>query len=158
MHFRQHTSGALEIFDLHPLLAGLVTELPNVAGRHEKARARLFPDPVGQGEHEELRSDWTDHVQPELERFFASSRAIVARDIAGLPPEANRLLIPCGHADAWLNCLNQARLIIVEENLFTEAEMDHRQPPDLSTRRGLALLKVHFYAHLQEALVEVASS
>jgi hypothetical protein len=75
-----------------------------------------------------------------------------------MPPEAIRLLIPSDHVDAWLNCLNQARLIIVEENRFTEADMDHREPPDLSTRRGLALLKVHFYAHLQEALVEVASA
>jgi hypothetical protein len=158
MHFRQHTSGALEIFDLHPLLAGLVTELPNVAGRHEKARGRLFPDPGGNGMHEELLHDWRDHVQPELERLFASSRATVARDIAGVPPEASRLLIPSDHVDAWLNCLNQARLIIVEENRFTEADMDHREPPDLSTRRGLALLKVHFYAHLQEALVEAASA
>jgi hypothetical protein len=158
MHFRQLTSGDLEIFDLHPLLAGLVTELPNVAGRHEKARGRLFPDPLGHGDQDELHRDWQDHVQPELERLFASSRATVARDIAGLPHEASRLLIPSEHVDAWLNCLNQARLIIVEENAFSEADMDHREPPDLSTRRGLALLKVHFYAHLQEALVEVASA
>lgn len=158
MRFRQHSSGALEIFDLHPLLAGLVTELPNVAGRHDQARARLFPDPVGHGRHEELRRDWYEHVQPELERFFASSRAIVARDVAAMPPGASRLLIAPDHVDAWLNCLNQARLVIVEENAFTEADMDHREPPDLSSRRGLALLKVHFYAHLQEALVEVASA
>lgn len=158
MHFRQHTSGALEIFDLHPLLAGLVTELPSVAGRHENARGRLFPDPVGNGSHEELRLDWREHVQPGLERFFASSRAIVARDVAAMSSGANRLLISSDHVDAWLNCLNQARLVIVEENAFTEADMDHREPPDLSCRRGLALLKVHFYAHLQEALVEVASA
>ncbi len=158
MHFRQHTSGALEIFDLHPLLASLVAELPNVAGRHDKARGRLFPEPVGNGSHEELRHDWREHVQPELERLFASSRELVAGDVAEMPPEANRLLIPANHADAWLNCLNQARLVIVEENEFTEADMDHREPPDLSSRRGLALLKVHFYAHLQEALVEAASA
>ena len=158
MQFRQHTSGDLEILELHPLLAGLVIELPHVADRHEKALGRLFPDPVSNGNHDDLRLDWREHVQPELERLFATSRALVARDVAAMGPEASRLLISGKHIDAWLNCLNQARLVIVEENGFTEADMDHREPPDLSCRRGLALLKVHFYAHLQEALVEVASA
>jgi hypothetical protein len=47
-------------------------------------------------------------------------------------------------------------LVIVEESNFSEADLDHREPPDLDTRRGLSLLKIHFYGHLQELLVEAA--
>ena len=68
----------------------------------------------------------------------------------------SRCVIPRAHIDAWLNALNQARLVIVEENKFGERELSGAEAPDLSTRRGLSLLKVHFYAHLQELLVEAA--
>jgi hypothetical protein len=66
------------------------------------------------------------------------------------------VVIPGTHLEAWLNALNQARLVIVEESNFSEADLDHREPPDLDTRRGLSLLKIHFYGHLQELLVEAA--
>ena len=55
-----------------------------------------------------------------------------------------------------LNTLNQARFVVVEENRFGEDDLSGGEPPDLSTRRGLSLLKVHFYAHLQELLVEAS--
>jgi len=158
MRFRQASADAWELRDIHPLFAGLLAELPKAAARHKKAQTRLYPDPVGAEGDEELRRDWKDHVRPELERLFASSREIVARDLAtlGRNGQGTRLVIPANHLDAWLNALSQARLIIVEENKFTDADLDHREPPDLATRRGLSLLKVHFYAHLQELLVEAA--
>lgn len=156
MRFRRASSDSWELRDIHPLFAGLLTELPKVAARHKKAQARLYPDPVGPDADAELRRDWKDHVRPELECLFASSREIVSRDVSmlGNNGDGTRLVIPGAHLEAWLNALNQARLIIVEENKFGDADLDHREPPDLATRRGLALLKVHFYAHLQELLVE----
>ncbi|MEX1044911.1 MAG: DUF2017 family protein [Chthoniobacterales bacterium] len=158
MRFRRASADSWELRDIHPLFAGLLSELPKAAARHKKARSRLYPDPVGPDGDAELRRDWKDHVLPELERLFASSREIVTRDLStlGRNGQGTRLLIPGDHLDAWLNALNQARLVIVEENKFAEADLDHREPPDLATRRGLSLLKVHFYAHLQELLVEAA--
>jgi hypothetical protein len=158
MRFRRASADSWELRDIHPLFASLLAELPKAASRHRKAQARLYPDPTGGEGDEELRRDWKDHVRPELERLFASSREIVARDLTtlGRNGQGTRLLIPANHLDAWLNALNQARLIIVEENQFAESDLDHRESPDLATRRGLALLKIHFYAHLQELLVEAA--
>lgn len=158
MRFRRATEDSWEIRDIHPLFAGLLAELPKVAARHKKAQARLYPDPVGVSGDSELRRDWRDHVRPELEQLFASSRDIVARDVSALGHNgsATKLVIPAAHLDAWLNVLNQARLIIVVENKFGEPDLGHCELPDLATRRGLALLKVHFYAHLQELLVEAA--
>jgi hypothetical protein len=158
MRFRRASADSWELRDIHPLFAGLLAELPKVAARHQKAQARLYPDPVGAEGDEELRGDWKEHVRPELERLFTSSREMVARDLSvlGRHGQGTKLVIPAGHIDAWLSALNQARLIIVEENKFGEGDLDQREPPDLTTRRGLALLKVHFYAHLQELLVEAA--
>jgi hypothetical protein len=158
MRFRRASADSWELRDIHPLFAGMLAELPKAASRHKKAQARLYPDPAGAHDDPGLRRDWKDHVRPELERLFASSREIVDRDLSALGRngEGTRLVIPADHLDAWLNALNQARLVLVEENKFTETDLDHGEPPDLATRRGLSLLKVHFYAHLQELLVDAA--
>jgi hypothetical protein len=158
MRLRRLAADSWELRDIHPLFAGLLTELPRAASRHKKAQARLYPEPVGDGVDDELRRDWREHVRPELQSLFASHREIVQQDLTSLGAEGrgSRVVVPAGHFDAWLNTLNQARLVIVEENNFGETDLAEREPPDLATRRGLALLKVHFYAHLQELLLEAA--
>ncbi len=156
MRFRRASTDSWELRDIHPLFVSLLTELPKATSRHKKAQARLYPDPIGGEDHAEFRRDWKEHVRPELERLFASSREIVARDLSALGGNGTKLAIPSTHLEAWLNALNQARLVIVEESNFSEADLDHREPPDLATQRGLSLLKIHFYGHLQELLVEAA--
>ena len=158
MRLRRTSTDSWELRDIHPLLATFLSELPRVAARHKKAQARLYPDPIGGVAHAEFRRDWKEHVRPELERLFASSRDIVARDLSapGGHNHGTKLVIPCAHLEAWLSALNQARLVIVEESNFTEADLDHHEPPDLATQRGLSLLKIHFYGHLQELLIEAA--
>lgn len=158
MRFGRALSGSWELRDIHPLFAELLIDLPKAAARHKKAQARLYPDPCGPETGPALRRDWKEHVRPELERLFASSREIVARDVSllGAKGGGTTLVIPPENLDAWLNALNQARLVIVEENRFGESDLDRGETPDLATRRGIALLKVHFYAHLQELLVEAA--
>ena len=159
MRFRRHSSDAFELCDIHPLFAELLAELPRAAARHDNARARIYPDPFQSSDSPvDGSDDWREHVHPELERLFAASRETVSADLGSARggPAPNRCLIPRAHIDAWLNALNQARLVIVEENKFGERELSGVEQPDLATRRGLSLLKVHFYAHLQELLVEAA--
>lgn len=159
MRFRRHSSDTFELCEIHPLFAELLAELPRAAARHDNARERIYPDPFECSDGgTEGSDDWREHVHPELERLFAASRETVSADLghSRSGAAANRCLIPRAHIDAWLNALNQARLVIVEENKFGERELSGAEPPDLSTRRGLSLLKVHFYAHLQELLVEAA--
>ena len=136
MRLRRHSSAAWELSDIHPLFAGLLADLPRSASCHEEARGRLYPDPVGgHDDHGDLRADWREHVEPGLERLFAASREIVSRDIAALGRNGGgtSLVIPGKNLDAWLNALNQARLIIAEQNGFQETDLDHREPPDLTT-------------------------
>ena len=156
MRVRYH-SDSLEVCELHPLFAELLAELPRIAARHGKARARLYPDPFGGGASPEDLADWREHVEPGLERHFAGSRDVVASDLAAVAPAVPaRCVIPGRNIGAWLNTLNQARFVVAEENGFGEDDLSGGEPPDLSTRRGLSLLKVHFYAHLQELLVEAS--
>ena len=161
MRFRRHSSDAFELCDIHPLFAELLAELPRAASRHDSARSRLYPDPiasdVADATSEDL-GDWREHVHPELERLFAGCREKVSEDLGALGAKTGsmRCIIPRENIDAWLNALNQARFVIVEENKFGERDLSGADSPDLSTRRGLSLLKVHFYAHLQELLVEAA--
>ena len=74
--------------------------------------------------------------EPELRRLFQSATETVAADLQQLngneKPFANcTLRIPTEHADAWLNALNQARLVIAAKNNFNEGELcDHYRSPD----------------------------
>lgn len=149
------TDTELEFGGIHPFFAGLLLELPRVAAQQQHAERRLYPAPVASGE-EDLCADWREVVRPELESLFASHRQTVEQDLVAWknPQSGAPLHVPRPHVDAWLNTLNQARLIIVEKNRFTEADLDTSLPPDLASRSGLALLKVHFYAHVQELMLE----
>lgn len=154
MHFRRTESGALELTELHPLLAGMISDLPRAAGCHDGAESRIYPDPAG-GEtpDAELSRDWREHVRPGLEDLFASSREVVAKDVANVEREA-RCMVPVRHFHAWLNALGQARLAIAGRNAFSEEDLSHSEPPDLSTKRGIDILRIHFYGELQGLLVE----
>lgn len=159
MRLRRLSPDAWEIQAMHPLFAGLLAELPDIAAAHHEARERLYPEPSLDEAAQELREDWREHVQPDLEHLFASNRELVRSDLAPMKDghRGAKLVIPSKHIDAWLNALNQARFVTVAANRLTEADLDGREPPDLATPRGAALLRVHFYAHLQELLVEAAS-
>ena len=64
------------------------------------------------------------------------------------------LEIPDKHMEAWLTTLNALRLTLAYEHCFTEEELEHKNSPDLSSGRGIALMQVNFYAFIQECLVQ----
>ena len=103
------------------------------------------------------------YVEPELRRLFQSATETVAGDLEQLNGDektfANRTLrIPAKHSDAWLNALNQARLVISAKNNFTENELnDHFRSP-IGSRRDLSLFQVNFYGFLQEFILREIES
>ncbi len=149
----------LEISDLDPFLAELLRQVPASTRPEgdEQAEARIYCSP-SQTNDETLRAEWKTFVQPELRRIFESSTETVASDLEQLDGNektlANRTLhIPCNHADAWLNALNQARLVIAARNNFSEGELsDHCRSP-IGSRRDLSLFQVNFYGFLQEFIL-----
>jgi hypothetical protein len=123
----------------------------------EAAQQRLFSSPAAASERE-LCAEWKVYVEPELRRLFQTATETVAADLQQLngstKPFADcTLRIPKKNSDAWLNALNQARLIIAAKYNFDEGELcDHYRSP-IGSRRDLGLFQVNFYGFLQEFIL-----
>jgi hypothetical protein len=149
----------IEISDLDPFLAELLRQIPestNTEGA-EAAQERLFSSPMPASERETC-AEWKLYVEPELRRLFQTATETVAGDLQQLngstKPFANcTLRIPTINSDAWLNALNQARLVIAAKYNFTDVDLrDHYRSP-IGSRRDLGLFQVHFYGFLQEFIL-----
>jgi hypothetical protein len=149
----------IEMAELDPFLAELLRQIPGCANPDgaPAAEERIFSLPAN-GTETELCAEWKMYVEPELLRLFQTATQTVAADLEQLNGNeknlANRTLrIPAKHADAWLNALNQARLVIAAKNNFTETELnDHLHSP-IGSRRDLSLFQVNFYGFLQEFIL-----
>src|SRR6202022_3625427 len=70
----------------------------------------------------------------------------------------NRTLsIPFEHADAWLNALNRARLVIASKYKFSDAELNDHDRSPIGSRRDLGLFQISFYGFLQEFILREMS-
>jgi hypothetical protein len=149
----------LEISELDPFLAELLRQIPESTKTEgeEAAQARVFSPPAPASQNE-ICAEWKLYVEPELRRLFQTATETVATDLQQLngstKPFANcTLLIPTKNSDAWLNALNQARLVIAAKYNFTDAELcDHYRSP-IGSRRDLGLFQVNFYGFLQEFIL-----
>jgi hypothetical protein len=148
---------ALQVSDLDPFLAELLRQIPASANPEGKAEAesRLFSRPSAE---EEICAEWKSYVEPELRRLFRGATETVAEDLAQLNGNEkslrNRTLsIPFQHADAWLNALNQARLVIAAKYEFSDAELNDHDRSPIGSRRDLSLFQVSFYGFLQEFIL-----
>ena len=152
----------LQISNLDPFLAELLRQIPmstNAEGTPD-AQARLFSKPSGE---KELCAEWKSYVEPELYRLFRSATETVAADLAQLNGNEksfrNRTLrIPLEHADAWLNALNQARLVIAAKNKFSDEELNDHDRSPVGSRRDLSLFQINFYGFLQEFILREMSA
>ena len=159
MEFRRDKD-CLEISELDPFLAALLRQIPESTNTDgiEHAHQRVFSSPAPASERE-ICAEWKLYVQPELQRLFRSATETVAADLQQLngttKPFANcTLRIPTENAEAWLNALNQARLVIAAKYDFTDGELcDHYRSP-IGSRRDLGLFQVNFYGFLQEFILQ----
>jgi Domain of unknown function (DUF2017) len=148
---------ALQVSDLDPFLAELLRQIPastNPQGETE-AEARLFSRPSAE---QEICAEWKSYVEPELRRLFRSATETVAEDLVQLNGNEkslrnSTLTIPFEHADAWLNALNQARLVIAAKYKFSDVELNDHDRSPIGSRRDLALFQVNFYGFLQEFIL-----
>ena len=159
MEFRRDKD-CLEISELDPFLAELLRQIPESTNTEgvESAQQRVFSSPAPASERE-ICAEWKLYVEPELRRLFRSATETVAADLQQLngstKPFANcTLRIPTENAEAWLNALNQARLVIAAKYNFTDGELcDHYRSP-IGSRRDLGLFQVNFYGFLQEFILQ----
>ena len=81
-------------------------------------------------------------MRPELRHLFLSARTTVKEDLEKLPDSTGRLgrlVIPRAHGDAWLNALNQARLILATKFNFSDRELSMHEAPKWFSRRDMVL-------------------
>jgi hypothetical protein len=162
MEFRRQQD-CLEITELDPFLAELLRQIPESTNTEgvESAQERIFSPPAPASQRETC-AEWKLYVEPELRRLFRSATETVAADLQQLNGctklFANcTLRIPTENADAWLNALNQARLVIAAKYDFTDGELcDHYRSP-IGSRRDLGLFQVNFYGFLQEFILQEMS-
>ena len=148
---------ALEISDLDPFLAELLRQIPGSTNTEglSHAEERLFSRPSAETE---MCAEWKTYVEPELRRLFRSATQTVAEDLAQLNGNEksfkNRsVAIPFEHADAWLNTLNQARLVIAAKYKFSDEELNDHDRSPIGSRRDLGLFQVNFYGFIQEFIL-----
>jgi hypothetical protein len=150
----------LEISEVDPFLAELLRQIPESTNPEgvESAQQRILSSPAAASERE-ICAEWKLYVEPELRRLFRSATETVTADLQQLngstKPFANcTLRIPIENAEAWLNALNQARLVIAAKYNFTDGELcDHYRSP-IGSRRDLGLFQVNFYGFLQEFILQ----
>jgi hypothetical protein len=151
---------SLEISELDPFLAELLRQIPESTNTDgvESAQRRILSAPAVASEPD-ICAEWKLYVEPELRRLFRSATETVAADLeqlnGSMKPFANcTLRIPLENAEAWLNALNQARLVIAAKYNFTDGELcDHYRSP-IGSRRDLGLFQVNFYGFLQEFILQ----
>ena len=158
MLIRRLKENSIELTDIEPIEAELLRKVPSVCdtGGDSRAEARLFSSPADSSERQFL-SDWDEYVRPELRHLFLSARKTVEEDLRKLsdrPGRPGRLIVPSAHGDAWLNTLNQARLILASKFDFTDEELSMHEPPQSFSRRDLILLQINFYAAIQERIID----
>lgn len=150
----------IELCELDPFLAELLRQIPESTNTDgvDAAQQRLFSSPAAASERE-MCAEWKVYVEPELRRLFQTATQTVAADLQQLngstKPFADcTLRIPTKNSDAWLNALNQARLVIAAKYNFDEGELcDHYRSP-IGSRRDLGLFQVNFYGFLQEFILQ----
>ena len=158
MEFYSIPGSRLGLRAIPPLLASLMRQIPRLFEQDwSVAEERLFPSPTHDSRDQALREDWKAHVEPELHAFFLSARQVVEADLRGFEESAGNytLEFPAAHAESWLNALNQARLCLAAQHHLEEAELSQMGPIAIVSERDLARLQIHFYAALQQWLVEV---
>jgi hypothetical protein len=150
---------AIEFIAIEPIELNLLRQVPAVceSGENMRSEERLFSKPADASESQFL-SDWEEYVRPELRHLFLSARDTVNEDLKALstgPGKLGRLVVPRAHSDAWLNALNQARLILATKYNFTDRELSMHERPKWFSRRDMVLQQINFYAEIQERIIDI---
>lgn len=169
MTIEKNEDGGLVFRDMDPLLTTLLRQIPGAAnpGGHEGALDRLYCDPVSPEDPnaEEMTEEWNEYVQPEIRELFQSAIETVVDDLAKMEETQveldgdkyafSTLNIPPQHLLAWVNGLNQARIVLACRHGFEEQDMNRVSDTPFESAREFALWQVNLYGDLQHELVRV---
>lgn len=138
-------------------LVALLKQAPACAepSGNDQAERRIYAPPMENPDPQTLQ-EWKDFVEPDLRSLFESANETVRRDLEEISGFGLRryLKIPLKHLDAWLSCLNQARLVLAARHSFSERDLGGDPPLMIRGERELALFQIHFYGFIQELLLQ----
>ena len=98
-------------------------------------------------------AEWHRLMGDELRHLFEAAAQTFARDLEGLDLPREEVRFPAAHLKAWLNAVNQARLVLSEEHQFGSADMQ-RDDFAAGSMRDAALLHVQLLGYVLHVLVE----
>ncbi|MEI6560689.1 MAG: DUF2017 family protein [Verrucomicrobiota bacterium] len=155
MNIERDETGGFVFSEVEPPLAAMFRAIPSAADPELSKAAfdRLFPDPFA-GKNAELSEEWADYVQPELREGFENASTTVEADLEPLNTGGEGWSIPAEHMDAWINTLNQARMVLAARYEVTEEDMERTAPYPPEDERHLAVSQIHVYGLLQECLLQ----
>jgi len=149
----------IRISGIPPVLTFMLRELPEILELRDSpdARARLFPDPTASDEV--TNDEWRQVTAPELRHLFVSAGETVARDLTALTadesgPEEHQVTFSVVHVNAWMNALNQARLILAAVHEIGDKDMN-RSDFDPKSSKDVAALRIHLLGYLLHLFVEL---
>ena len=154
MNIERDEEGGFVFSEVDPALVAMFQAIPSAADPEGSKTAldRLFPDPAA-GQETGLSEEWADYVRPELREGFENASTTVEADLAPLMAGEEGWTIPLSHVDAWLNTLNQARLVLAAKYEVGEGDMNRTAPHPPENERGLAVSQIHVYGLLQDCLI-----
>lgn len=156
MHFLYDDVGSFVISGVEEPLQQILAAIPLAAqpGDSVPAKERLFPEPATGKDAAEISEEWREYVEPGLRHLFEEAVVTVAADLKQLEGGGETLTIVRQNIDAWLNTLNQARLVLAARFNVTEADMDGPASHLLTSDRDFALFQIYFYGALQEFMIQ----
>jgi len=154
MRIERQPDGSFLISEAEPPFNDVLRSIPACAEAddNDAARERIFPRPIAGKGDDELCEEWREFVQPGLRHLFEDAIATVESDLEQLEGDETTLTIPALHVDAWLNALNQVRLVLAARFEVTEEDMN-RRPRRVESERDFAVFQIDFFAFIQENLL-----
>lgn len=104
--------------------------------------------------------DWSEYVVPDLHTQFTEQIIHVSLAISTADRDLNligSLFIPHDEADIWYGAINQARISLESQYAISNYDKEEEGLDDISEERHElrnALIRYHFYTHLQYMLLK----
>lgn len=158
MQFSVSRSRSFRFRKIHPLIAEFIRSIPDTIDLDQlsdDAQSRIFPAATDDPKLDTVRNEWKAYVEPDLQEHFRSSREVVAADLK-LMREVKGMVeleIAPAHAEAWLNALNQARLVLAADLDFDEKILSSGDA-DVTTETGSRVFRLNLFAFMQECLIQ----
>lgn len=136
-------------------IAMCLRQVPAILARRESGSSRERFHPHAIPSDTGRNAEWHRLMDDDLRHLFEAAADTFAGDLKELDLRREEIRFPAAHLKAWMNAINQARVVLSEEHGFEAVDM---QSDDFSagSQRDAALLYVQLLGYVLQVLVEFA--